>query len=504
MLIRLDMESVAINFADETGLYHPFVELVNSCVHQFPASGESTVLCRNDPAIVRGSHGRRKPDAVTVSPAALNIGDRGNTPENLKNGGSNSESWMTPFHWIELLGFWEFKVDDPDVQPAVPATQKQETKSKKARVTRPAAPLLRRIVKQERAPKRSKTIPPEIQCASYAVELLSHGDLRTHVIEALVTPRSIQMLYYDRSIMVKSDPLFFTTAPIPFITLLSRIASLTRAQWGYSAALTAAPAPSVGLSDDISDRTFVGKTLQLTNGWKLRIGTSVFGAHGLIGRGTCVVHATVIASIDDQNVRKSVIVKWSWSPQTRSREASIIEAATTRAKEAGDTWVLDHLPIVLHSQDVADTDSPKLRLSEALDKKYEPRDLRITVQEELTPIEDLTTAPELADVMRGIFKYYRWLYEKAKVMHRDISLGNLTYRIKNDKIFGVLNDFDLSLLLDADNISTSRQRTGTKPFMAIDLLVPQPPPHLYRHDLESLYYVILWIITSSASYFFVT
>ncbi|KAJ7645774.1 hypothetical protein B0H17DRAFT_884229, partial [Mycena rosella] len=131
-------------------------------------------------------------------------------------------------------------------------------------------------------------------------------------------------------------------------------------------------------------------------------------------------------------------------------------------------------------------DSPKLRLSQALQKKYEPRDLRITVQEELEPIEDLTTAPKLADAIRGIFKCYRWLYEKANVMHRDISLGNLMYRTKNGKIFGVLNDFDLSLLMNAADPSTSKQRTGTKPFMAIDLLVPQPPVHLYRHDLESL------------------
>ncbi|KAJ6578638.1 hypothetical protein DFH09DRAFT_1361050 [Mycena vulgaris] len=40
------------------------------------------------------------------------------------------------------------------------------------------------------------------------------------------------------------------------------------------------------------------------------------------------------------------------------------------------------------------------------------------------------------------------------------------------------------------------QRRGTQPYMAIDLLGPDPPPHLYRHDLESLFYVILWVVTS--------
>lgn len=52
---------------------------------------------------------------------------------------------------------------------------------------------------------------------------------------------------------------------------------------------------------------------------------------------------------------------------------------------------------------------------------------------------------------------------------------------------GVLNDFDLSSFRDA--------RAGTLPYMAYDLLVDgdkgQPPKHLYRHDVESIFYVIL-------------
>ncbi|KAJ7113371.1 hypothetical protein C8R44DRAFT_740981 [Mycena epipterygia] len=178
--------------------------------------------------------------------------------------------------------------------------------------------------------------------------------------------------------------------------MLSRIASLTRAQWGYSAALTEVPTPSVGLSDGISDRTSVGKTL--------KFGTTVFGAHGLIGRSTCVVHATVITSTDGQNVDKPAIVKWSWSPRTRLREASIIEAATTRAREAGDTWVLDTCP-----------------------SSYIPKTLPIQIPQNC-----------LADAIRGIFKCYQWIYEKAKAMHRDISLEILMYHINNGKIFGRL------------------------------------------------------------------
>jgi hypothetical protein len=64
-------------------------------------------------------------------------------------------------------------------------------------------------------------------------------------------------------------------------------------------------------------------------------------------------------------------------------------------------------------------------------------------------------------------------------------------RKEGDKIYAVLNDFDLAVSADV-KITSSKQRTGTKPFMAIDLLRPDPPVHMYRHDLESLFYVLVW------------
>jgi serine/threonine protein kinase len=87
---------------------------------------------------------------------------------------------------------------------------------------------------------------------------------------------------------------------------------------------------------------------------------------------------------------------------------------------------------------------------------------------------------------------YRWLYEYPKILHRDISLYNLMLRKDGDKVYGVLNDFDLSVRADIMSPS-SKHRTGTQPFMAIDLLTPNRTVHMYRHDLESMFYVLVWI-----------
>jgi serine/threonine protein kinase len=87
---------------------------------------------------------------------------------------------------------------------------------------------------------------------------------------------------------------------------------------------------------------------------------------------------------------------------------------------------------------------------------------------------------------------YRWPFEVPKILHRDISLNNLMLRKEGDKVYGVLNDLDLAISADIKSTS-SKQRTGTKPFMAIDLLPPDPLVHVYRHDLESMFYVLVWI-----------
>jgi hypothetical protein len=63
------------------------------------------------------------------------------------------------------------------------------------------------------------------------------------------------------------------------------------------------------------------------------------------------------------------------------------------------------------------------------------------------------------------------------------------YRVIDGKIYGVLNDFDLSVLNNGPH-STSN------PYMVMDLLVPTgpPPPHLCRFDLESLFYVSVYVV----------
>ncbi|KAJ7767986.1 hypothetical protein DFH07DRAFT_808337 [Mycena maculata] len=339
---------------------------------------------------------------------------------------------------------------------------------------------------------------PKLQCASYALELLSNGGLRSHVVAVLVSRNSLELLYYDRSIVVKSEPLRFTDNTATFLAVLSGFAHLHSRRWGYPALLeppaipqALPPKPPKGFWRGM----YKDHVLKLGDHWKLTLGNILFRAHGVIGRGTVVVQATVTSCPRLDLNGKTVVVKWSWVPKTRIPEVDIVNGVRQHGIEQDRPEMLRHLPDIYHSQqfDALTPECQRSLFQNLPAGTYEERVLRVIVQEELRPIDELEDPVKLAQAFKQNFECYRWLYEETKTIHRDISVSNLMFHEIDGKVYGVLNDYDLALRLNDEPPSTSKQRTGTKPYMAIDLLVPEPPYHLPRHDLESFLYVLVFL-----------
>jgi hypothetical protein len=59
---------------------------------------------------------------------------------------------------------------------------------------------------------------------------------------------------------------------------------------------------------------------------------------------------------------------------------------------------------------------------------------------------------------------------------------------------GALSDFDSATfyIKGSDHNTLGTRRTGTLPYLALDLLSAAPPQHLLRHDLESCFWAFLW------------
>jgi serine/threonine protein kinase len=106
--------------------------------------------------------------------------------------------------------------------------------------------------------------------------------------------------------------------------------------------------------------------------------------------------------------------------------------------------------------------------------------------------------------MRPASESGHWtLYHSHKILHRDISATNilmpdnsLTSISPNKSLNGgFLIDLDYAIRrnpVSGQFMSSGAHRTGTLPYMAIDILTDPTFPHLYEHDVESFFYVLIW------------
>ncbi|KAJ3850796.1 kinase-like domain-containing protein [Lentinula lateritia] len=232
----------------------------------------------------------------------------------------------------------------------------------------------------------------------------------------------------------------------------------------------------------------------------VRLQRILFRSHGIIGRGTIVVRVVCACPHCVPNQcdwsGKKLVLKLGFPSMTRVSEQAFMDRCKEQAK--GDhVWVLNHLPDIYCAFDIPCGErSPQANLKKKFEDKYEMRILRGSIQEELEPLSSLKTASECAQVFYDIVQCHHWVHTYPQILHRDISEGNIMVRVKDGKKCGVLNDWDLAIWVDQRDISTSQFRTGTRPYMAHEQHSRDwKGPHRYRHDMESLFYVILLLAT---------
>jgi hypothetical protein len=244
----------------ETSRYPPFIELANHVISRLNINPNSRIcLCRNDPVIVAGSRAYRKPDVVGVHHKSLEVPERSSV-DNLMNDGPN----QAPFWWTELLFFFEFNATRKGLtrqDTVVPLTLNSPVGAPPCKeLTFPTTAahsasrsLITSASESKRSPNTFSSRPhgskrrkvddtsSMLQCASYALEMMSHGGLRSHVISALVTDDTIQLLYYDHSIILVSEPVNFLEEPSHFVAMLHAMGNLELSQLGYADIITPPP-----------------------------------------------------------------------------------------------------------------------------------------------------------------------------------------------------------------------------------------------------------------------
>ncbi len=204
-----------------------------------------------------------------------------------------------------------------------------------------------------------------------------------------------------------------------------------------------------------------------------------------------------------------LVVKFGWivrNEYVRS-ERHYIEKILERAPK-----LIGHLPYI-HFSDVYDDNLklPRWQLATSDEdlQRMQMRDLSVMVTQRYQALWEVDTLEEFKTAFIDVFECklskssvigitttnestgHHEAYINGRVLHRDISETNLMFHRFHGKVYGVLVDFDNALDL-ATPTAPNEWHSGTKPFMAVDRLKSKPPPHIYRHDLESFYYVLLW------------
>ncbi|KAJ7592399.1 hypothetical protein C8J56DRAFT_477881 [Mycena floridula] len=320
-------------------------------------------------------------------------------------------------------------------------------------------------------PKKRKlsVVPPKLsaQSASYVEKRLAAEPLMNHALGLILEDEQLFFWWHDRESTVQSFPIDMTSELAHVVVVVILFQRFSETDWGSSGLCSEGPNGTTTFK--VADRCF----------------SANITCADLRRRGTLAV------PVSQSGHDAKFFMKASF------RDAALTTEATTIAKcydlADGDRMILDHLPSVVVAQDFPKSSTPKMRNLLGL-ASHKPTMLQILVFDWLDPITSLK-GEHFWVAFWNILRCHFLLWQRG-MQHGDISVNNIRYNPVTQK--GVLNDFDLALFIPDQPPPLPRRRaTGTMPFMALELLAQSgwtgETRHIYRHDLESFSWVLLWI-----------
>ncbi|RXW21546.1 hypothetical protein EST38_g4308 [Candolleomyces aberdarensis] len=193
----------------------------------------------------------------------------------------------------------------------------------------------------------------------------------------------------------------------------------------------------------------------------------------------------------------AVPLKFSWPLKARINEIEAIKYLHSVIPD-----LADHLPALQFSDNftVPGLDLPWTKLDLTITaENHKESGLHILASKLYIKLWKAGSVEAFKQAWLDCVECHYQVWTKGEPLHRDLSENNLMlYLGKDGKVKGVLNDWDIASFKNAlgqiDRLFAAHHRTGTPPFMAMDLLASssEPPTHLYRHELESFFYILLW------------
>ncbi|KAG2075856.1 hypothetical protein BDR04DRAFT_1068788 [Suillus decipiens] len=328
-----------------------------------------------------------------------------------------------------------------------------------------------------------------VQTGLYAAEMFASNIGVNYLLNIIVVDDMMWIWYYDRQGIFQCSGINFIQDLPRFMVLLYALQRFGLHDWGRNKDFHPVQVEDKQCHEfKIKDEELGEVDLLLHTSHDERV-----THYGLQGRATNVVPVTSeVLTKKYGKFQDGMVAKIFWGEASRTSEPEILEKVREIAKVHDS--VKGHIPELLWHHKFTNSTSAIREALGVPDPTTGSRVLYILVFRKLQVITELH-GKELFDVWYQCILCHLTLWKKG-VYHRDVSPGNLMWYWKDGKRIGVLNDYDLSSLAD-DPGPRGNERTGTVPFMALDLLTEEGQrgevKHLYRHDLESFIWCFAWI-----------
>jgi len=181
--------------------------------------------------------------------------------------------------------------------------------------------------------------------------------------------------------------------------------------------------------------------------------------------------------------------------QSNVREGLDISTGVARKLDISARMGQKSTPSIGQKRSSAHLDDSELPYREIC-SKFQARNRvhrRVIVRDFGKPVYKANSRAALLAAFIGCIEGYESLRKKAGILQRDVSINNLMVNEEhnNPSWKSFLIDLDLAIKEQREGPSGADGMTGTRAFMAIGVLLGEE--HSYMHDLESFFWVLLWI-----------